>query len=551
MPAWGTESRESAKLYGGRWVARLGERIVGQGGTPEQALHAAQSLRFKEKPQVSYVPTAQPLSFAAILEKLAQVLSPEVPIYVVGGAVRDALLGQVSHDIDLLVPVEAISLGRRLANTLHAAFYPLNEEYDSARLLFNQPDGSRYVVDICSFRGPDLESDLRARDFTINAMAVSVHRPQELLDPLGGAADLRAKTLRACSATTFSDDPVRILRAVRQAAAFTLHIQPETRALMRQAVSRLRQVSVERVRDELFRILAGPRPSVCLRALDLLGALPHLLPELSGLKGLQQSPPHVSDVWTHTLATLQKLEILLETLQPDFDPDKAANLTLGLAALRLGRYRQALHEHLSTPLSSDRPLRPLLFLAALYHDVGKAGTQQIEASGRIRYFDHEQASGQLAARRGQALRLSNAEIERLKTVVRHHMRPLHLAQSESQPSRRAIYRFFRDTQAGGIDICLLSLADVLATYGAAPPQAVWGRHLDVVRGLMEAWWEKPAESVAPPALLDGRDLLREFDLPAGPHIGRLLEAVREATASGQISTRAEALALVKQLLEQG
>ncbi len=155
--------------------------------------------------------------------------------------------------------------------------------------------------------------------------------------------------------------------------------------------------------------------------------------------------------------------------------------------------------HLAETPNPDRSLRALLLLAALYHDIGKPASRQVEADGRIRFFDHDQLGAQLAGQRGARLHLSNSEIERLTTIVRHHMRPLLLAQSGDTPSRRAIYRFFRATGAAGVDICLLSLADTLATYGPGLPQDVWVRQLDTVRTLLEAWWEQAEEKVTPPA----------------------------------------------------
>jgi putative nucleotidyltransferase with HDIG domain len=214
------------------------------------------------------------------------------------------------------------------------------------------------------------------------------------------------------------------------------------------------------------------------------------------LKGVEQAAPHIHDVWTHTLEVIGKLEALLEALAPEYDPDKAANLMLGLAVLRLGRYRQQLTEHLTTMLTPDRSVRSLLFLAALYHDVGKPSTRKVDEKGRLRFLTHDEVGAAMASRRAKALHLSNAEAERLATIVRHHMRPLLLAQlDELLPTRRAIYRFFRDCGPAGVDICILSLADVLGMYGTTLPQELWAKHLDVVRVLLEAWWEKPAERV--------------------------------------------------------
>jgi putative nucleotidyltransferase with HDIG domain len=219
--------------------------------------------------------------------------------------------------------------------------------------------------------------------------------------------------------------------------------------------------------------------------------------------------------------------------------------------MRLGRFRQPLHEHLSEQLNPDRSLRALLYLAALYHDSGKPRTSQADPDGRIRFLGHERLGEELARARGGALRLSNLEIERLAGIVRHHLRPLLLAQTPALPSRRAVYRFFRDTGAAGVEICLLSLADTLSTYRTTLPQETWLRQIDVVRRLLEAWWEKREEEIAPPALVNGTDLQRLFQLEPGPLIGQLLEAIREAQAAGELHERQEALDFVRARLPQG
>jgi tRNA nucleotidyltransferase/poly(A) polymerase len=491
------------------------------------------------------VPAVPPSGFFLLLEKIRSVIPLDVIVYVVGGAVRDELLGKPTHDLDFVLPGDALKIGRRVANTLGGAYYPLDEERDTARVILTQLDGSRLTLDFAAQRGPDLESDLRARDFTVNAIAIDLNHPTSLIDPLDGVADLRAKLLRACSPSAFEVDPLRILRGVRLAVGFGFHIQPESRQLMRLAVGGLPGVSPERLRDELFRILDGPQPATALRVLELLEVLPAILPELVALKGVTQSPPHYEDVWNHTLSVLQKLESVLKTLALQPDPEAAANLALAPVSLRLGRYREQLKAHFSTPLNPQRSVRSLLFLAALYHDVAKPNTRQVQADGRIRFFEHEQAGEHVVAYRARQLHLSNDETVRLKTIVRNHMRPLLLAQTGHLPSRRAVYRFYRDTGAGGIDICLHALADNLAMYGTEILQEPWGRQIDVVRVLWEAWWEQPQESVSPPVLINGNDLMQAFNLQPGPEVGRLLETVREAQAAGEVNDREAALELAR------
>lgn len=548
---------EDENSYAGRWIARIRGRVVAQGGTPGQARRAAQS-RFKETPEVLFMQPLYPLIFPALLDSVRAALTTRgtVPagrtVYLVGGAVRDALLGRASHDLDFSMEGDAIRTARRIADALDGAFYTLDSERDTGRVIVTNTDGSHTIMDFASFRGADLETDLKGRDFTLNAIALSLS-DNSLHDPLGGAMDLKEKRLRACSPTSFSDDPVRILRGVRLAAQFGFHILPETRTAMKTAAGRLGNVSPERLRDELLRILDGPSPAACLRALDLLRALDMILPELSSLKGVEQRPPHVHDVWEHTLSVLNHLERLIGALAPEYDPEKSGDLFNGLLALQLGRYRRQLSEYLTHPITADRPLRGVLFLSALYHDVAKPACREIDENGQYRFWGHDVLGAEMASARARSLVLSNEEIQRLEVIIRNHMRVLfhvnHLLEDGKAPSRRAIYRFFRDTGAAGVDVCLLALADLRASYEQTLPQETWATALKVVRDFLENWYEKPAETITPPPLVDGNVLMSELGLEPGKQIGVLLDAIREAQAVGEVTTREQALGLARKMME--
>ena len=543
-PSPGDEKESKSSSYAGRWVASVRGKIVAHGGTPEQARRAAKISRHKEVPEISYMETSQKLFSSPLLDAVIQAIPAGQPLYLIGGAVRDAMLGRASHDLDFGLPGDAIRIARRVAKRIGAAFYPLDEERGTARLIMLHDDGTRDILDFAAFRGDDLETDLRGRDFTLNAIAFDLHE-QTLLDPLGGATDLLAKQLRACSPTSFSDDPVRILRAVRQAAEFNFHILPETRAAMKAAVPGLAKISPERQRDELFRILEGNRPSSAFQALEMLGIFNEFLPELAALKDIAQAPPHIQDVWKHTLSTLKHLDFILGALAPQYDVSKASNYHHGLLVLRIGRYREQIGQHFAKSLTADRSMRGLLFLAALYHDIAKPLKQDMGEDGQVRFWGHEIEGADMAVERARSLHLSNDEIDRLRIIIRGHMRIHSLTREElerqKQPSRRAIYRFFRDMGEAGVDVILLSLADLRATYEHTLPESTWSATLDVSRLLLENLWEKPADTVAPPVLLNGNDVMEAFDLNPSPLIGQLLEAIREAQATGEIIERGEAL----------
>ena len=563
MSAQGTtpfdEQGDQYSPYAGRWVARIKGKIVAHGSTPEEARRAAQRSRYKEKPTITYMPPVQKLVISPLLDQILDALPAEQPLYLIGGAVRDALMGKTSHDLDFGLPrseersADPMRVARRIADKIGAAYYPLDSERGAARLVIIHDDGTRDTLDFAAFRGDSLEEDLRGRDFTLNAIALDVHT-QQLHDPLGGANDLRQKTLRACSETSLSDDPIRILRAIRLAASFGFKIAPETRQMMKSAVSGLPETSVERRRDELFRILDGAQPQTALRALDMLGVLDEMLPELVEMKDVEQSAPHVDDVWRHTLNVLRHLGTMLTALAPQYDQGSADEFYNGLLVMRLGRYREQFGEHFAQDLTTDRSLYSLLFFAALYHDVAKPRNQSVDDDGRIRFFGHETDGAVVAANRMRELHLSNDEIDRVQRIIRHHMR-IHamvgrLSTDGTEPTRRAIYRFFRDAREAGVDLVILALADLRATYEHTLPEDMWKTALDVARILLENYWEKPAEVVKPPGLLDGHEVMQAFDLAPSPRVGQLLEAIREAQAMGEIATKAEALAFGKTWLDK-
>ena len=542
--------------YAGRWVARIRGKIIAQGGTPEQALHAAQNTRHKEKLEIIYMPIKFPPP--PLLEKVRDAL-PDQDIYLVGGAVRDMILNRLSRDFDFAVPSGGISLARRVARALDANFMILDEERDTGRVIVIGDDNSRTYLDFASYRGGDpstgsrqaLEDDLHARDFTINAIAYDL-KTNSLIDPLNGADDIRAKIIRACSSTSLTDDPIRILRGVRLAAAFDLKIDLATRGAMKDAASLLPNVSPERQRDELFKILEGPKPDSSMRALEMLDVFPHMMPELSAMKGCEQSPPHVYDVWEHTLKVLGHLEAILAALESGSGGEDPF---LNALVSALGKYRERFESHFTESLNTDRSVRAALFFAALYHDVEKPATKTVEYTGRIRFFDHDVQGAKVASMRGHKFNLSNDEIQRVKKIIFNHMRfhffTMQLEEKKKEPTRKSIYRFFRDAGEAGVDLILLGLADLRGTRDHTQTTENWNAALEIAKIFLENYWEKREETVAPPRLLDGNELMKELNLDAGRIIGQLLEAIREGQAIGEISTRDEALSLARKLIEDG
>jgi putative nucleotidyltransferase with HDIG domain len=471
-----------------------------------------------------------------------------VRVWPVGGAVRDALLERPVHDWDFAVERQAMGLARAVADALGGAYFPLDVERDAGRVVLTAADGTRLELDFAALRGAGLNADLLGRDFTINALALD--ETGALIDPTGGDADLEAGRLRATSERAFRDDPVRLLRAVRMEAELGFEIEPQTAAWIRRDATLLALPSAERVRDEFVRVLAIQRTATHLQRLDEFCLLPRVVPELEPLKGTTQSPPHGFDAWRHTLLTVDALEgVAAVAMGQDARPRVlmgAPPAAWGELARVLSQFAGNVAAHLVVEVSGGRDRMLLLKLASVLHDIGKPKTRSQDEDGRIHFYNHEPVGARMAAARLQGLRFSRDEVSRVRVIVGQHLRPPHLARTE-RVTRRAVYRYFRATGCAGIDVVLLSLADHLATWGTNLQERRWARRLEVAEILLTHYFERREETVAPPPLVTGHDLMAGVGLAPGPEVGRLLEALREAQAAGEVRTREDALALARQL----
>jgi poly(A) polymerase len=483
-----------------------------------------------------------PKEAVSTLRELGRFLRQQrIDCYVVGGLIRDYFLQRVTNDIDIVVDGDALDIASRAAAHLGATLVPLDEANQVARLVFPLERGN-WHIDFTALRG-DMESDLACRDFTINAIAVPLDSALEgdiegtLIDPLRGRDDLKAGILRAVSDTAFADDPLRLLRAIRFAATLGFRIEPTTESLGRRDSALVSSVAAERIRDELGLILGTPIAYESLRKMDDLGILDRVLPELTCTKGVEQPKEHFWDVFDHSLHTVEAMERVLHERSADGDDELLAMLP----------WSPEISAHFSQEVSDGRSRRALSKLAALLHDIGKPATKAFDPDGRMRFLGHTREGALMAGRAMARLRFSNREAAMVELMVEHHLRPGFLAREET-PSRRAIYRYFRDASDVGIDTLYLGLADHLAARGPTLDPEEWRKHVETTRYVLSKYFEDQS-TIAPPKLIDGHVLMDEFSLEPGPRIGQLLEMVREAQAAGEVTTREQALQLVRENLE--
>ena len=468
----------------------------------------------------------------------------DVETHVVGGAVRDRLTGRdADGDIDLAVRGDAVALGRELADWLGGSLAPLSVPRGMMRVVARPRDGVEgergQIIDLSGYSGR-IEDDLGRRDFTINAMAVplgqwsSTEFVEQVVDPLGGRRDLLRKAIVALGPSVFADDPGRLLRAVRLSGELGFRIEPDTvRQLMADA-QLLQWVSADRVRDEFLKILAPVGARARIEALDQLGLLEHVIPELMDTKGVEQPRMHYWDVWGHSLHTVQGAEGVTGGHQnsPVFScvpwtPESEA--------------------YFAEVVSDGHTRRTILKLAALLHDIAKPQTKTVEPDGRTRFFGHSEQGAEVAEQRLGNLRLSNRGASMVSRMVLYHLRPTGMSSDGEWPTNRAIYRYFRDAGDVALDTLYLALADYLGAKGPELVHPQWLEHAKMVSHIMNTGTREPV-AASMTRLVNGHDLISRFQLQPGPHIGVLLDAVEEARASGEIETQEQALELAADIL---
>ena len=457
-----------------------------------------------------------------------------VQAYLVGGYLRDGLISRDNEDIDLAVSGDIEAVAQALVEELGGSYFHLGHEEGIVRIIVFQSDIS-LQIDIAQLRGV-IEEDLLLRDFTLDALALPIEAfdgkwdPSSLIDPTGGYKDLKNKVLRAASPTVFRDDPLRLLRGPRLAAEIGLTIEEKTDAEIRAYAHLLPGASAERIREEFCKIIEAPNPGASIRTLDRLGLLQVFLPEVAALIDVDQPKEHYWDVFDHSVETLAALDRFFEEGE-FFIPLGWEGPTLGLP------WEPRVEEHFLGEVG-DLPRTTLVKIAGLFHDLAKPATKTFEDTGRMRFFGHAEKGAEMSKAIMERLRFGSAAILLVCKMVEEHLRPGQWSDGDL-PTSRAIYRYFRDLGPAAIDTIYLNLADHIAARGPMLLKESWKQHIESVKYVLERYFEQ-VEKVSQPRLITGHDIIDRFNLKPGPEIGEMLDAIEEAQASDEISTRDQA-----------
>jgi putative nucleotidyltransferase with HDIG domain len=462
---------------------------------------------------------AEHLRAAPIVAATREALADVDGVWIVGGAVRDAALGREVVDLDLAVAGDPGATAKAIGGALGEHAFELSAEFGTWRVV---APGRGWQIDVTALRGGAIEADLAERDFTIGAMAVPL-ADGEPIDPFAGLGDLSQRCLRAVANSSFTSDPLRLLRAPRLAAELDLEIDERTVALARAASARAGEPAGERQLAELRQLLGGPDP---LRGLSLLGELgitAAVLPELETLRGVEQGPNHHLDVYDHTIAVLE------HTLEVEGDLERfAGDRAAEVAAL------------LDEPLADEMTRRAALRFGALFHDIAKPATKA-ERDGFVGFRGHDEVGAEIIADVCRRLRASRRLTQHLQGMARHHLR-LGFLIPEMPLSRRRVHAYLRATDPVTVDVTLLTVADRLSARGVGPiasPEMV-SAHLALARQMIAAGLDWRREG--PPApLLRGDELAAELGIEPGPELGAALAELEAAQYAGEITDRTGAL----------
>jgi poly(A) polymerase len=449
-------------------------------------------------------------------------------VYIVGGTVRDWLLGILARDLDLAVEKDGILFAENLASLSGGTFVLLDADNGVGRVVWKG-----YVVDVAEFRDGaiDIIADLAKRDFTMNAMAVPLLLKEEdlssvdLIDPCHGKRDLQNSLIRSAYQASFSDDPLRLLRAYRFSSERGFAIELHTEQLIRGQANLIEDVSPERVTYELNKIMASKRSGIIVEKLAESGLLWHLFPELKKGAGLEQPPSHHLDVFDHNLATLSAMEDLQKYPQNYF-PESEIIL-----------------EYLA-----DDKKKVWLKWAALFHDVGKPDALKIR-NERITFYNHDRAGIEIIFSIGKRLKWSNEDMSRISCLVGNHMWPFHLSNvaRTGQVSAKAILKLVKAIDDDLPGLFLLAMADSHAGQGPGRPPEIEKELADLFFQVNDVVKNKVQPVLTGPKLVTGLDLI-DMGLTPGPLFKEILENIERAQVVGDVNDRQSALDIVRDLI---
>lgn len=455
----------------------------------------------------------------SILNNLASFFDNE--IYVVGGTVRDFLMGKISYDRDLIVVDEdAKSFSQKVAEFFDGVFIPLDEENKIYRIVLKD---KKNFLDITNPIGGNLEEDIMRRDITINAIAVNIKTGEIPSFCEFGIQDIQNKIIREIKEENFTDDPLRMLRVYRFYANLGFEISPELLNITKKHASLINKPAKERIEYELMKLFDGEFAAQALLKMDESEILEIIFPFVKELKQVPPNLHHHLDLFNHSIETVNRVQKFYEISPKEVQEH--------LKKVDFGGFSRLAH----------------LKLAALMHDIGKFSTWTIEPdTGRHRFIKHEDVGAKLAIPILKKMCFSNKQIDYISYIIKKHMYPTAVV-SAPELNDKVMMRYVRKSADNAIDTIIIAKADRVSAQGPEITKELVVENITLLDKLLQ-FYLNTKETLAPlPKLLDGREVMSILNINPSPVLGKILNKLHEAQISGDILTKDDAVRFIKSI----
>ena len=447
---------------------------------------------------------------------------PDSEVYVVGGTVRDYIMGFAAYDRDLIVLNEdAKEFALKLQGIFDSTFIPLDEDNKIYRLVLKDSEDihNPEMIDITNPIEGSLERDLMRRDLTINAIAVNI-KTGDVIDMFGGVADIKNKVLNYIEEVNFIDDPLRLLRVYRFQAVLDFELGADTIMAICKHTDLINNPAKERVLYELMKLFSGKYTATALLNMNKTWLLEEIFPVVKEMKQVPPNTHHHLDLLHHVIETVNHIQIL---------------------------YNEAddrVKEHLDRVDFGGFPRLAHIKLAGFLHDIGKFSTWTIDKeTGRHRFIKHDDVGSKMVKPLLKELTCSNKQIEYVSDMIKNHIYPSALMNEEA--NEKAMMRYFRKLGDNVIDNIILAKADRLSARGEAVSDEMVEQNIKNLDKLLNFYFDSLDKLAPLPKLLCGNEVMEMLNIKAGPELGKILDALYEAQLDGDVISKDDAIAFVK------
>ncbi len=434
-------------------------------------------------------------------------------IYLVGGAVRDYLLGKTTYDKDILVN-NAEDFAKTFAEEHHATFIPLDTKNKIYRVVL---DDKLNYIDITEPINKSLYDDLRRRDFTINAIAINL-KNNEIIDINDGQKDLRHGIIRSISEKNIIDDPLRILRGYRFAATLGFEIEEETINQFQKHKNLITKPAVERINYEIMKLFQGKYTSKVL--LECGDIIERLYPVFTDVKKVPPNTHHHLGLYEHSVETVNQIQLLYEASSPE--------IKAHLDRIDFGGFSRLAH----------------LKFAGFFHDIGKYSTWTIEGD-RHRFIKHDDVGAKMANDILKKSKFSKKQIDYITTMIKNHIYPSQVISAENV-NEKCYMRYIRKSGDNAIDNIILAKADRLSAKGIAVSEKMINDNISGLDKLLNFYLEVKPKLKPIPKLLSGQDIMKIKNIKPSSQLGDIIDALKQEQIEGNVLTKDDAVRFVKE-----